>query len=310
MKYSNEVKVGLAIIVSVVVFYVGLRYFQDISIFKSSYPLQVEFEEASGLVSGNPVEMKGVNIGSVESVSLEEQGQTVRVRFRVEEDVVIREGAYAEATGFSALSGVRLSIIPGPSENPPLAPGSTIYPPPEGDILDRLSDQAPMLASKLDSTLTNADRAMGALGRLIRDSTSTVNGALRNLEGTLANLERATNVKQESVQNLITNLEAITADLRRFTGTSSDTLSLAAGNLNRSLARLDSNLTHLQSTTASLDTLIARMNNGDGTLGRLLNDPSLYIRLDTTAARTNRILLDLQQNPSRYLEDMTLVKVF
>ena len=310
MKYSNEVKVGLAIIVSVIVFYAGLRYFQDISIFKSSYPMQVEFKEANGLVSGNPVELKGVNVGSVESVRLDQQRQTVMVRFRVEEDVAIPEGSYAKATGFSALSGVRLSIVPGPSENPTLPPGSTLQPPSQGSVLEQLSDQAPMLATKLDSTLTNADRALGAISQLVRDSTSAVNGALRNLEGTLNNLERVTDVKQQSVQNLIANLETITADLKRFTGTSSDTLSLAAGNLNRSLARLDTNLTNLQSTTASLDTLIARMNNGDGTLGRLLNDPSLYVRLDTTAARTNRILLDLQENPSRYLEDMTLVKVF
>ena len=310
MKYSNEIKVGLAIIASAIVFYMGLRYFQDISIFKSSYPLQVEFEEASGLVSGNPVRMKGVSIGTVESVTLDQQRQKVRVLFRVEEDVSIPQGSYAEVTGFSALSGVRLSVIPGPSGNPPLEPGGALQPPPGGDVLEQLSDQAPRLATKLDSTLTNADRALGAMSQLLRDSTSTMNGALRNLEGTLANLERATDVKQQSIQNLISNLEAITADLKRFTGISTDTLNFAAGNLNRSLARLDSNLAHLQTTTASLDSVVAKMNNGQGTIGRLLNDPSLYVRLDTTAARTNQILLDLQKNPGRYLEDMTLVKVF
>ena len=310
MKYSNEIKVGLALLASVAIFYAGLRYLQDISIFKSSYPMQVEFDEANGLVSGNPVELKGVNVGSVESVRLDQQRQKVVVRFRVEEDVTIPEGSYAEASGFSALSGVRLSITPGPSSNPPLEPGSSLQPPPGGDVLERLSDQAPELATKLDSTLTSADRALGGIARLVQDSSSTVNGALRNLEATLANLERATNLKQNSVRDLVANLEAISTDLRTFTGESSDTLSLAAGNLNRSLARLERNLAALETTTASLNEVVAKMNNGEGTFGRLLNDPSLYIRLDTTAARTNRILLDVQRNPRRYLEDMTLVKVF
>jgi phospholipid/cholesterol/gamma-HCH transport system substrate-binding protein len=310
MKYSNEVKVGLALLISVAVFYAGLQYFQDVSIFKGSYPMQVEFDEAGGLVSGNPVRMKGVNIGSVESVRLDQQRQKVIVGFRVENDVEVPEGSYAEATGFSALSGVRLSIIPGPAQNPPLPPGSTLRPPPGGDVLERLSDQAPELATKLDSTLTSAERALGSVDRLVRDSTSTVNSALRNLEGALGNLERITDVKQNSVRDLLANLEAISADLRQFTGESGDTLSLAAGNLNRSLARLDRNLAALETTTATLNDVVAKMNNGDGTLGRLLNDPSLYVRLDTTAARTNRILLDVQRNPSRYLQDMTLVKVF
>jgi len=52
------------------------------------------------------------------------------------------------------------------------------------------------------------------------------------------------------------------------------------------------------------------MNNGEGTAGRLINDPSLYTKLDSAATQANSLLRDLQENPNKYLEDMTLVKVF
>jgi phospholipid/cholesterol/gamma-HCH transport system substrate-binding protein len=310
MKYSNEIKVGLSIIVAIGVFFVGFRFFQDIPLFQERYTMQVEFEDAGGIVQGNPVRMKGVSIGTVQSVTLDQQEQVVRVRFRVDDDVPIPEGSYAEVTGFSALSGVRLSITPGPPGNPRLPPGSTLPGPPEGDILERLSDQAPVLATKTDSLLSNANVSMRALSRQLKNPESDLRRTLQALNGTMQNVETITQENQQNLRKTIDNLQAITRDLKGFTSENGDTLGVAVRRLNRSLASLETSLNSLETTTASLDTLTTKMNRGDGTIGRLVNDPGLYNKLDSAAARTNRLLLDVQRNPSRYLEDMTLMRVF
>jgi phospholipid/cholesterol/gamma-HCH transport system substrate-binding protein len=316
MKYSKEIKVGLSLAIAAVVFFAGLRFFQDIPIFKSSYMLRAEFEDASGLVQGNPVRMKGVSIGTVESVVLDHGDQLVKVIFRVEEDVKIPQESYAEVTGFSALSGVRLSIVPGPPGNPPVEPGTTLQPPPKGGVLERLSDQAPVLATKADSVLSNANVALGALGKKLDDPSSDLNEMIAALEQTTRQLQRATDA--EAIQSTLRNLEAITADLERFTGESeADQDTLAANNLgktmarlNRSLDKLDRNLANLEQSTQALGEITTKMNEGDGTMARMLNDSSLYVRLDSTAGNANRLLEDLRENPDKYLEDMTLVKVF
>lgn len=315
MQYSNEIKVGVAIIVAAIVFFVGLRFFQDLPIFQGSYTLHAKFEDAGGLVSGNPVRMKGVSVGTVQSVTLNQSEQMVDVRFRVEDDVAVPSGSYAKVTGFSALSGVRLTIIPGPASNTPLASGATLPGPPEGGLLERLSDQAPELASKADSVLTGANTTFDALNQQLANPSSDLRQTIRALEQTMRNVSELTGDENAALRQTLSNLEAITADLEGFTGTDTDTLQAnnlgqTMKRLNAALARLETNLATLETTTTNLNALTTKMNEGDGTIGRLVNDPSLYVRLDTTAARANQILLDLKQNPGRYLNDMTLVKVF
>ncbi len=114
MEYSNEIKVGIAIVVAVVAAVFGVRFLQDLPLFGDTYAVKAEFEEASGLTAGNPVRMKGVNVGSVESIRLDQETQTVRARLRIEEGIRIPEGSHAKVAGFSGIGGVRISILPGP----------------------------------------------------------------------------------------------------------------------------------------------------------------------------------------------------
>lgn len=310
MQYSNELKVGAALVLAALVFFAGIRFFQDMPLFQGSYTLNATFEEAGGLGAGNPVVLKGVNVGSVESVRLDQEEQVVRVTFRVDKEVRVPEGSNVRVTGFSGISGVRLVIEPGPADNPALAAGATLSPPAKGSLLERLSDQAPAIASKADSVLTNTNSAMAGLQEQLQNPESDLRGSLRALRGTMQNMEQITEAEKESIRSLMDNLEAISADLRQFTGERGDSLNVAVDRVNRSLVRLNRTLTHVENTSATLDDLTTKMNNGTGTVGRLLNDPSLYVRFDTTAARTNRILRDFEDDPSRYLKDMTLVRMF
>ena len=90
----------------------------------------------------------------------------------------------------------------------------------------------------------------------------------------------------------------------------SDSLDVTVQRLNQSLNRLNRSLASFEQTSATLDTIANKLNDGDGTAGRLLNDPGLYMKLDSAATRTNSLLRDFQEDPGRYLNDMTLVKVF
>lgn len=310
MPYSNELKVGAALLLAALAAFLGIRFFQDLPLFGGSYPMYAEFEDAGGLVPGNPVQMKGVKIGSVDDVALDPKTQMVRVRFQLNEEVEIPEESYAKVSGFSGLSGVRISIVPGPGDNDPLPHGSTLKGPPEGTVLDRLTDRAPALAAQVDTLLTTTNATMGTFGQQLQDPSSDLRKTLASLRQISGDLGEVTTAEKESIRQLLQNLQAISSNLRTFTGENGDSLDLAVQRLNQSLERLNRSLASFEQTSATLDTLTTKLNEGDGTAGRLVNDPGLYTKLDSAAARTNRILLDFQKNPNRYLEDMTLVKVF
>jgi len=310
MQYSNELKVGAAIAIAVVVAFAGIRFFQDIPLFGSSYPLYAEFDDAGGLNSGNPVRMKGVKVGSVENVQLNPETQGVRVRLQMQREPRVPEGSQAQVSGISALGGVHVNITPGPRDNPPIAPGSTLEAPTEGSSLDQLTAQAPALASKADSVLTGANATLNGLNRQLQNPGSDLRRALASVRNMSGNLEEITEAEKDNIRTLLQNLEGISSDLKAFTGENGDSLDVAVRRLNQSLDRLNRSLTSFERTSATLDTITTKLNNGEGTAGRLVNDPGLYMQLDSVATRTNDLLLDFQENPSRYLEDMTLVKVF
>jgi phospholipid/cholesterol/gamma-HCH transport system substrate-binding protein len=271
--------------------------------------LTAQFENVSGLSAGNPVRLSGVNVGTVVSVQLQQDEETVRVRFRVNENVLIPQGSIAEVRGFSALGGVRLGIRPGPSTNPPLQPGSTIDTPSGPGLLDQLTQQGPEMTSKVDSVLDNTSRATGALANQMEEG-GDLQQTLASLRNVATTLESVSGGEEETLRSAIQNLETITADLQSFTSENSDSLGVTVQRVNRNLTRLEQNLANLERTTAALGSFAEKINEGEGTLGRLANDPSLYNNLDSTSVQMNRLLRDLQENPQRYLEDMTLVRMF
>ncbi|HEX7072364.1 MAG TPA: MlaD family protein, partial [Rhodothermales bacterium] len=81
MKHSREIKVGAALIVAAILFFIGIRFFEDVPVFRGTYELYTEFDNAQGLTPGNAVRVQGVAVGAVESVEIDEQTRRVRVRF-------------------------------------------------------------------------------------------------------------------------------------------------------------------------------------------------------------------------------------
>ena len=310
LEHSNELKVGAAIILAAFAAFAGIRFFQNVPLFGSSYSMYAEFDSAGGLVPGNPVRMKGVKVGSVEEVRLDSKTQNVRVRLKLEQGTRIPKESHARVAGISALGGVHLQITPGPSENDPLSAGAVLVPPPGGTVFDRLTEQAPALADKADSVLTTTNATMGQLSRELQNPESDLRRTLASLRDMSSSLEEITEAEKDNIRRLLQNLEGVSSDLKAFTGENGDSLDVAVHRLNRSMARLNRSLASFEKTSARLDTITTKLNEGKGTAGRLVNDPGLYVKMDSAAARTNRILKDFQQNPSYYLEDMTLVKVF
>ncbi len=310
MQYSNELKVGAALVLAAIVAFAGIRFFQNVPLFGSSYTLYAEFEDAGGLSPGNPVRMKGVKIGSVEEVRLDSKSQTVHVRMQMSRGSRIPEGSHARVSGISALGGVQISILPGPQDNPEISPGSTLSAPPEGSTLKQLTAQAPALASKADSVLTGANLTLAGLNQQLQNPDSDLRQTLTSLRKMSGDLEQVTSAEKDNIRQLLQNLERLSSDLQSFTGENGDSLDVAVQRLNQSLSRLNRSLSSFEKTTATLDTITTKLNQGKGTAGRLVNDPSLYMKLDSAATNANSLMEDFQKNPNRYLEDMTLVKVF
>ncbi len=309
MKYSNEFKVGASIVISVVVFILGSRFFESIPLFRGTYDLHTTFEDARGMVNGNAVRINGVSVGSVQDVELDSATNLVSIRLRLDSKISVPQGSYAEITGIDALSAVQLTIHPGPPGNPPIESGGSLPSQPASDLLATMTDRAPQLVDRIDSVLVGLNATLTDTRGIIEPQ-SDLRLMLTSLRGSANELERLMAAERSRISRVLANVDTLTVTLGDVANSANDSLAISLSHLNSLLARMDGNMAQLETTMASLDAIVGKIDRGEGTLGLMINDPSLYHNLDSTVQNMNALLVDFKENPVRYMKALRLVDVF
>lgn len=309
MKHSRELLVGITIIIAVILFAAGIRYFQDLPFFGGGYTLQTSFADAQGLVSGSPVRINGVTAGTVRRVELRTQQDDVFVEFEMHGNVTVPQGSWVRVSGMEMMGNVQLEMVLGPGSAPPLAPDATVPGVPRegiGDVLDR----APTIAARADTVLAASLATIEDLRLIAHTQSAVLEETMNSMRTAASGFNRVLAANEASVAGLIANSEALSGDLSRFTAANADSLTMALQQFNSVLRALDLRLTELQQTTAGIDALVEGVRRGDGTLGLLANDPMLYHRLDSTLTSLNHLLVSLERNPGRFMRELRLIDLF
>lgn len=316
-KYKKEVAVGLSLVIATVILVFGVRYFQDLPIFRGTYQLHTSFENANGLMVGNPVLIQGVRAGAVDAVTLDPAEQNVRVTFHIDEGITIPEGSQVEITGIAALNSLHLDVRLGPPGASPLQPGSYVPPARGGDLIGDLTSRAPALVDDVEQLLATTNRAMTEAQTLFDETGEGVPQTLASFRETAHTLNQLLRAEERDISLLLDNLNSVSAELGRvatnvngLVDENEDTLAVAVQDLRRTLQRLDRTLEELDPAVVRLNEVIAKIDRGEGTLGLLVNDPSLYLRLDSAAGNLNAVLTDFERNPRRYLRELKLIDIF
>jgi phospholipid/cholesterol/gamma-HCH transport system substrate-binding protein len=309
MAHTNELKVGIALVVTVVIFFLGIRFLQNLPLFAGTYRLHTEFEDVGGLSAGNVVLMNGVRVGTVDGVSLTPDAQRVRVRFRVGQHARVPEGSHAEVTGMSLVGTVQMRIVPGPPGRPSVPPDGFL-PGRSTDGLEQVLERMPMLTDQIERLLASAAVTADQAAAIMIDASGEMRTTFAAIRGAAHSMDLAIQQEQERLGRVMTHAEAVTGHLNRLTAEHADTLGQAVQNTQALLHRMNQNLSALEQTTATVDTLIARVERGEGTAGRLLQDESVYARLDSLLSQFNEIVRDFEEHPQRYLRHVRLISIF
>lgn len=303
MQTANALKIGVWIVIALLILIFGTKFFQGVSL-KGSYQVVAKFDRVDGLIPGNMAQTKGVRIGQVKDIKIHPDSGFVLVSISVNEGVAIRQGATASLTGLAALGDVRVEIDPGPPGNPPLPNGGTIRSVASGDLIGSLTSQADGYLTKIEAILESANASTTGLDDQLNNPTSDLRMLLVSLREMTQSVSSLMRSNSDELSRTIENLESTTGNLATLT--SSDSASVAT-ELRASLQGMNATMTSLQSLTGSLDTLLVKMNAGEGTLGRLANDPSLYNHMDSVAVNLSRLLEDVRKNPKRYLGEVRII---
>ncbi len=305
MIIRNEIKIGLAVIIAAIVFYVGTRYFRDFPIWGQADIYYTELLNSNGLVVGNVVTVNGVAVGSVTEIKLTSTG--VHIAFSINDDVVLTHGTTTSSGGFGFVSSVQLNILLGPSDATIYPPGSLIPASTQTDILSDLADRTPIVLNRVDTLLAGSNTAITAATDLLTNPQGQMNQTLSSIQTSADALQSILMAEQGSLQAVLHDIQRLSHVLETV---AQDSLSTMTTDVKQVLGQLSENLDQLQSTTTELNSLISSINDGQGTLGKLVHDDSLYTELLGATSTLRAILEDFETNPRKYLQHLKLIEVF
>lgn len=299
MKLSIEVKVGLIGIATLVVLIWGINYLKGRNILKSTYTLHAHYQDAGGLESSAPVLMNGFKIGYVDVIELQPQNpKPVAVTLHIERAYPLGKGSRAVLFSADLLGGkaIRIDLS---KEELFLQDEDTILALTESDFLATLSEQAGPVLDQVGNLSASLDSVAAKLNLLLSSETTRL--TLENLEDISAAL-KASLEPGGSLQKSFAHLESFSAMLVE----QEDELASMSSHLNsvsRDLdsARIDLLSQELKSTTQEFKFLLAKLNSGEGSLGRLIYSDSLYNHLDNLVTDLDSLIVDLNENPKKYV---------
>jgi phospholipid/cholesterol/gamma-HCH transport system substrate-binding protein len=289
MKRRDEVLVGMVATVSLVMGFLGALWLARGGLMPG-YPLHSKFAWGAGLKQGQPVLLAGVSVGYVDKVALMPEGHLV-VTMRVRHEYKVPKGTTATVAPNGFFGDMLIALKPSKPTTETFAEGDTIPQgvgsPAIGDVLVRMDTLASDLA-----VITRALRK-----ELVDDH------GLRDIRATIAKA----NGVFESVQKLATEqneeLKRTQAALRKMTtAVDSAQVDSTLKSMKAAAASFTALSTDLKSTTTRLDSLMAKVNNGPGTVGKLMNDPALYGDVRGTLQRLDSLMADLMKNPKKYVK--------
>ncbi|WP_373698209.1 MlaD family protein [Porphyromonas loveana] len=288
MRISKSVKIGALALIALFLLYFGLNYLKGFNIFKNENLYYVRFSEVKNVNVASPVFVQGYKVGVVKSLDFDYvSGNSTIVCIDLDKNFRMPKGSML-AIHQTALSGAELRIIQGDIRKGYLSPGDTIRADMNGDDIMSMATNKVMPA--VVDMMPKIDSAVIGLSALINDPNLLV--ILENLAASTRNLNALTASLNQSVSK---QLPVVLANARTIT----DNVVEVSDELKK--VKLESLVTELQATTENLRIFTNQIRNADGSLGMLLNDKSLYLRLDSLAASTDALVRDLKANPKRYV---------
>lgn len=289
MKRRDEVAVGILITVATVVLIIGTIWLLRGGL-SSGYPLYTRFKWGQNLKQGQPVLLAGVTVGYVGDVTLRQDGY-LDVLMRIDDQYKIPRNAKAQVQAVGFFGDVAVALIPTTGPSPvSYAPGDTVPPGPPQVSINEIMGRADTVGAAIQSVTQALQVEMVQQGAL-RDIRRTLNS-------TAALSAQLQAIAAEQNRNLTQTLAAY-----RHAASAIDSAKIDAtlANMQRTSENVQRMTLALDTSSARINDILAQLQRGRGTAGKLLSDTLLYADLRHTVGSLDSLMTDLKKNPRKYI---------
>ena len=310
MKLTKTSKIGIVVVFSLTLLIWGINFLKGRDIFRTEKVFYARYKDVGGLTATTVVTLNGLKIGYVREIYFAEDltGDLI-VKIALHNDFPLPLGTSAQIASSDLLGSKVVKINLGKSLKL-LQPSDTLLSQMDADIMHQVNEQIAPIKAKAERLIENLDSIVAKVSNILNvESQKNISESIREIHQTMGNL-----------QNISSNLnDVISGQKKNLTSTISN-ISEISGNLKNnslkfdhilsnievfsdSIKKLEINQTvqHMDGLVENLINILNKIDTAKGSLGLLVNDPQLYQNINSSTENLNRLLVDLRQNPKRYV---------
>lgn len=302
MTISNETKIGALAAVAIVFFILGFNFLKGTSLGSKHTKFYAVFDNINGLANGNPVSINGKQVGTVSATDGGRDMRKITVTMSMNLPLDIPNNSVAIIDP-SLLGTTVLEIQLGDSPQY-YKDGDTISTQMKAGLLDAAFEKLDPVLFEVKNAVGSLDSLLGTVNSVFDEKTkNNIKGTMDNLQKSSANLEMLLNTQTGALAKSLDNVSSFTGGLKD----NNDKIAHVMSNLqtttdNLSKLDLEKTLDSLDVTINTLKRVVTKVNSDTtGTMGKLINNPSLYNNLNATSNKLNLLLDDVRLHPKRYV---------
>ncbi len=294
MAISKEVKTAALVILGLLLILFTFNYLKGQNLLDPSRTYYANFANVNGLSASAPVTINGLTVGKVQTISFNNDDKgSLKVALQIESDFEFSKNSTVEIYEAGLIGGKAIAIIPAFDGAENAGSGSTLRGTIRLGMMESLDVSS--LQNKISGVMTSADTLLTNINDVFDAKTKAnlqaaifeLNSTVSSFKNTSYSLNSLIKSNQEKLDNTLTNVEGISKNLSKVTG------DLASKDVSQTI-------TSLENTISSVNKLMTDIQNGKGTLGKLVTDEALYNNLEGAMKELEELLRDFKLHPKRY----------
>jgi len=297
LKISRELKTGIIALLSIVLFFWGYNFLKNQSIYDKTRTYYAEYSNVQGLSPNSPITINGLNVGKVSDISFHpiKKGVLI-VHLNLTNNIQFSKSSIAEIYSPDFISGKSMRINLAFDGGAIAKNGDTLLGSVESGIMGMINEQIAPLQSKVESFVVNSDSVMQNVNQVldaknqqkIKTSLNDLSITLENFKSISLNADKLFTKNSDRIDSIITNANSAMAGLSKFTD------SLEKVDLGATIAKLQTSLN-------SVNQILDSVKNGQGTIGKLVNDEQLYKNLEGASLEMEELIREIKLHPKRFV---------
>lgn len=290
---TTELRVGLIVVLAITILVIGIILVKGIKFNQTKYSYSVIFPNVGTLKVGDPVSVSGVEKGKVKRIDL--YRGDVLVTLNLESDVVLKNDAKFTVKNIGLMGERFVDVRTGYSDTllDLSQPIRGLYDTGVSEVMGKMGE----MIDQLSRLVANLEQVLGTKG-----SQESLMEVIKNLKTVSRGLNALLDRNKEKFNQTMENLSYSSGELKRMIDENKEKLQTTVDNFGEASVKLDNITTTLDTISISLRRLASKIESGEGTLGQLVADTTLYEQIKKTAQHVDDLILDIKKNPKKYLK--------